>query len=222
MAPPLSQKVANFYQFMSRFISKSCLFLIIFELIFTSWLFWQNVGSFKQEIHRCPCFLAFLSVVLWQFNLNIFQKVAFQLKRAPFNTIITLVGQMSKTFHGAFYIFSSYMFPLWKKNFQILLLPKHRMVHIIGKNARTWEKCNISFIGRTHLSREIRHLNLQNRECTCPVLFSATCPITFKAQLLFDFIKHEVAHFAPFLAPFLLVLAILWFQDTKICWFFSI
>ena len=36
------------------------------------------------------------------------------------------------------------------------------------------------------------------------------------AQLLFDVIKHAVAHFAPFLAPFLLVLTILCFQNTKI------
>ena len=37
------------------------------------------------------------------------------------------------------------------------------------------------------------------------------------AQLLFDFIKHAVAHFGPFRAPFLLVLTILCFQDTRIC-----
>ena len=83
---------------------------------------------------------------------------------------------------------------------------------------RNWEKCNICHI-RTHLSREIRHSDLQHRDCACPVLFfcylSRTVP-----ELLFDFIKHAVVHFAPFLVPFLLVFAILCFQDTEICEFF--
>ena len=43
---------------------------------------------------------------------------------------------------------------------------------------------------------------------------------TTVVQSLFDFIKHAIAHFASFLAPFLLVSAILCFQDTKICCYF--
>ena len=35
------------------------------------------------------------------------------------------------------------------------------------------------------------------------------------AQLLYDFIKHAVVHFAPFLTPFLLVLAFCVFKKTK-------
>ena len=55
-------------------------------------------------------------------------------------------------------------------------------------------------------------------DCTCAVLFFFHLSTTV-AQLLFDFIKHAVAHCAPFLAPFLLVLTILCFQDIKICSF---
>ena len=40
------------------------------------------------------------------------------------------------------------------------------------------------------------------------------------AQLLFDFIKHAVAHFAPFLAPFLLVFAFCVFKILKFVDFF--
>ena len=53
---------------------------------------------------------------------------------------------------------------------------------------------------------------------TAHVQFSFSCYLsTIVAQLLFDFIKHAVAHFASFIAPFLSVLTILCFQDTKIC-----
>ena len=62
------------------------------------------------------------------------------------------------------------------------------------------------------MSREIRHL--QNSVCACAVLFPAT--LTTIAQLLFDSIKHVAAHFVPFLASFLLVLTIFYFQDTNI------
>ena len=55
--------------------------------------------------------------------------------------------------------------------------------------------------------------------CTCAVLFFCYLSTTV-TQLLFDFIKHAVAHFDPFLVPFLLVSAILCFQDTQICLFF--
>ena len=53
-------------------------------------------------------------------------------------------------------------------------------------------------------------------DCACAVLFSPYLSTTV-ALLLFDVIKHAVAHFAPFLIPFLLVLTILCFQDNKIC-----
>ena len=43
-----------------------------------------------------------------------------------------------------------------------------------------------------------------------------------ETQSLFDFIKHVVANFSRFLAPFLLMLISLGFQDTKICLFFPI
>ena len=66
-----------------------------------------------------------------------------------------------------------------------------------------------------HLSREIKHSNLQNSVCTCVVLFSFYFSSTV-AQSLFDFNKHAVAHFACFLAPFLLALPILCFQDGKV------
>ena len=74
-------------------------------------------------------------------------------------------------------------------------------------------------ICRTHLSKEIRHLNWQNRYRACAVLFFCYFSTTV-TQLLIDFIKHAVAHFPPFLAPFLLVLAILRLHDTKFVEFF--
>ena len=64
------------------------------------------------------------------------------------------------------------------------------MVHIIWKSERNWEKCNISWICRTHLSREIRHSNSQISDCAWAVLFF--CYFTTVAQLLFDVIKHAV------------------------------
>ena len=45
---------------------------------------------------------------------------------------------------------------------------------------------------------------------------------TTVGQLLFDVIKRSVAHFAPFLASFLLVLTILCFEDKKFGDFFHI
>ena len=44
--------------------------------------------------------------------------------------------------------------------------------------------------------------------------FAATFRRLYVTQLLFDFVKHAAAHFAPFLAPLLLVLTILCFQVT--------
>ena len=41
---------------------KACLKKLVFltfKANFTSWLFLQNVGSFKQGIHLCPCFWLF-------------------------------------------------------------------------------------------------------------------------------------------------------------------
>ena len=64
------------------------------------------------------------------------------------------------------------------------------MLHISGKNARNLEKYNLSCICRTHLSREVRRLNLQNMGCACAVLFFCYISMTV-AQLLFDFIKHD-------------------------------
>ena len=49
------------------------------------------------------------------------------------------------------------------------------MMYISGNSAKNWEKCNISCICSTHLSREIRHSNLQNRKCACAVLFLFFC-----------------------------------------------
>ena len=46
--------------------------------------------------------------------------------------------------------------------------------------------------------------------------FVFCCCLTTVAQLLLDFIKHALAHFAPFLAPILLLLTILCFKDTII------
>ena len=77
----------------------------------------------------------------------------------------------SAKFPGGHFTCLLHMSPLWKKKCQILLLPQHRMMHISGKNARNWERCNSSCICRTHLSREIRHWNKQNRDCACAVLF---------------------------------------------------
>ena len=90
---------------------------------------------------------------------------------------------------------------LRRKKCQILQLPQHKMVHASRKNAKSREKCNISCICRTHLSSKIRHLNLQNRDYTCVVSFFFYLS-TIVAQLLFDLIKHAVAHFASFLSPF--------------------
>ena len=67
---------------------------------------------------------------------------------------------------------------------QILLLPQHRMVHI-SERIRETEK-NATF------PSSVKHI-CQEKQDT----FNATV-----TQLLFDFPKHAVAHFAPFLAPF--------------------
>ena len=56
---------------------------------------------------------------------------------------------------------------------------------------------------------------MQNRDYACAMLFFCYLSTTV-AQLLFDFTKHAVAHFAPILASCLLVLTILCFQDTEI------
>ena len=59
----------------------------------------------------------------------------------------------------------------------------------------------------------------KSRDCTCAVLFFCYLSTTL-TQLLFHFTKRAVAHCAAFLAPFLLLLAILCFQDTTIADFF--
>ena len=66
------------------------------------------------------------------------------------------------------------------------------------------------FICRIYLSREIKHSDVQSSVCACAGLFSCYLSSTV-IQLLFDFVKHAVARFASFLAPFLSVLTILWF-----------
>ena len=48
----------------------------------------------------------------------------------------------------------------------------------------TEKKCNISWICRTHLSREIRHSNSQISDCACAALYSAT--LMTVVQLPFD------------------------------------
>ena len=87
---------------------------------------------------------------------------------------------------------------------------------LVERGRETEKEHNISWICRTCLSRETRRSSSQIKECACTVLFYCYLSTTV-AQLLFGVIKHAVAHFAPFLAPFLLVLTILCFQDTKIC-----
>ena len=57
-----------------------------------------------------------------------------------------------------------------------------------------------------------------NRVC----LRLTTSSINLNTRHDFYIIKHTVAHFAPLPAPFLLVLAIICFQDSKICWSFHI
>ena len=103
-----------------------------------------------------------------------------------------------------------------RKDIKFLLLPQHRMVHISAwKECKKLRKCNISCISRTCLSREIKHSNLQNTDCACAVCF-LLIPMTV-TQLLFDFIKHEVAHFTPFLAQLLQVLTLISFIIFAIC-----
>ena len=58
----------------------------------TTWLFRQNVGSFKQEIHLC-LISGFLAVVFAHFKTNIICKVAFSLKRQ-----ITLIYRKNLAF----------------------------------------------------------------------------------------------------------------------------
>ena len=44
---------------------------------FTSWLFLQNVGPFKQEIHLCPCFWLFWLLYFHNFVQILFEKSLF-------------------------------------------------------------------------------------------------------------------------------------------------
>ena len=73
------------------FVPKSGYFLLIWVKVcpqklaflnflanFTSWFFWQNVGSFKQEIHLCPCFWLF-----WLLYFHTFVQILFE--RSLFN-----------------------------------------------------------------------------------------------------------------------------------------
>ena len=67
--PIFVPKVAIFFKFGSRSVSKSWLFLN-FLSNFRRQLFRQNVSSFKQEIHLCAVY-GFLTIVLSQFCPNI-------------------------------------------------------------------------------------------------------------------------------------------------------
>ena len=87
MVPSLSQRWLIFTNLRSRFISK--LFLN-FLANFMNWLFDKMyVGSFKQEIHSCPCFWLFwlyIFTVLFKYYL----KSRFFAKNTPRNTIINI------------------------------------------------------------------------------------------------------------------------------------
>ena len=83
------------------------------------------------------------------------------------------------------------------------------MCILVERMRETEKNAKISCICRTHS-------DLKNRDYACTASFSCYLSLTV-TQLLFDFINHAVAHFGPFHAPFLLVLAFCIFKDTKIC-----
>ena len=113
---------------------------------------------------------------------------------------------LSKIFYEAFYIASSSV-SLDGKKCQILLLPHHRMVHI-SRKIREAEKMQ-HFL---HLYDKSTKRNITIKFARAG-LFSCHLSKTL-TQLLSDFIKHAVDHFASFLTPFLLVSTILCFQAT--------
>ena len=55
LCPTFVPKSGYFLLIWVKVCLKKLTFFFYFWTNFTSWLFWQHVGSFKQEIHLCPC-----------------------------------------------------------------------------------------------------------------------------------------------------------------------
>ena len=66
-----------FYTNFSQGLSSKVGIFLIFLANFTSWLFWQNVGSFKQEIHLCPYFWLFWLLYFYNFVQILFERSHF-------------------------------------------------------------------------------------------------------------------------------------------------
>ena len=179
---------------------KSCCFCIL--VVFLFFVEGHNSRAEPQETFEMSTY----NVFCWFSNL---------LTRLNKNQYHAQSKSLGKIFQGTFYISSSYA-SFMEKNVKFYYCHSIEWCILVERMRETETKCNISCICRTHLSREIRHSSVQNTDCACGVLFFCCLPSTVP-RLLLDFIKQAAAHFAPFLAPFLLVLTILCFQDAKIC-----
>ena len=69
------------------------------------------------------------------------------------------------------FTFLRHMFSCSKTKCQILLLPQHRRVHVSGKNARNWEKCNTTCIC-THMRSFV--FLLPFNDCSSVILTSVS------------------------------------------------
>ena len=106
-----------------------------------------------------PPFLALLSIVGHNLekplkNVHMFL-AGFPLLIMLLPFTFKILGQ---TFPGGHFTFLPHMFPSWKKKCQRLLLPQHRMVHIMERMRETEKNATLpASVG--HLSREVIHSN---------------------------------------------------------------